>query len=64
MVRVETDDAGAVRKVFGDVRVLNRENAPENEFAFVTPVMSLDEVKRELASLPVTIGNIIRITDY
>lgn len=64
MVRVETEDAGAVRKVFGSVQVLHRDGAPENEFAFVTPVMSLDEVKKELASLPVKIGNIIRITDY
>jgi len=55
----------AAERLFGGLQVLNRENAPADEFAFVTPRASEREQRAKLETLlclePLSI---IRVTDY
>ncbi len=50
-VRVEKGCKHCVQNVFGDVEVLLREDAPAEEFAFLTPRMTEKEVRAKLAEL-------------
>ncbi|MBR5488310.1 MAG: homoserine dehydrogenase [Firmicutes bacterium] len=50
-VRVEKGCKHCVQNVFGDVEVLLREDAPAEEFAFITPRMTEKKVRAKLAEL-------------
>ena len=41
----------ALRESFGGVRLLSRENAPENEIAFVTPEGTEKELREHLSEV-------------
>ena len=63
---VRATDAGKaeIEKVFGAVEYLRRENQPENETAFVTPVMKEDDFRNKLSELKINLITTIRISDY
>lgn len=69
-VRATADDTsfaiGEAQEMFGsDIRVLSRENAPENEIAFITNADVESELKAKLASLEsMDVQSVIRVTDY
>lgn len=62
------DYAGAeqdIRGTFGNIRLLNRREAPANEIAFVTPIGIEGELSDKLETIPeLEIKSIIRVTDY
>ena len=52
-------------KTFGDIKLLKRRDAPENEIAFVTPCASERELRTKLETvLGLNVINTIRVTDY
>ena len=57
------DVASKVKETFGEVTVLCRENAPEDEFAFVTSEMPYGEFEEKLSSLDAEVLGTIRIGD-
>ena len=63
---VRATDAGKaeIEKVFGAVEYLRRENQPENETAFVTPVMKEEDFRNKLSELKINLITTIRISDY
>ncbi len=63
-IRATGADKATVEKAFGSVQYLTRENQPENEVAFVTPVMKEKDLRDILASLDVNVLGIIRTSDY
>ncbi len=68
-VRGTTDDKDAVIKAANDavgaVRVLNIENAPANEIAFVTNPAPEGKIKDAIGSIKaLTIESVIRVADY
>ena len=67
-VRAKGDKIFALKKaeeIFGDISILTRENAPEDEFAFVTPVKAEGELTAMLAKLEdVEILSKIRVENY
>ena len=67
-IRANGDKVFALRaaeEIFGDISILNRENAPENEFAFVTPVEKEDILEAKLAKLEnIEILSKIRVENY
>ena len=63
-VRATGADKAAIEKAFGSVQYLTRENQPENEIAFVTPVRKEKELRTTLESLNIAVLNTIRIADY
>ncbi len=67
-VRAKGDKIFALKKaeeIFGDISILTRENAPEDEFAFVTPVAKEGELLEKLAKLEdVEILGKIRVENY
>ena len=67
-VRGVADDKAAAydeaRAVFGEIHTLSKDNAPENEAAFITEPMPLSEFKKKLASLKaIKPESVIRIGD-
>ncbi len=57
--------AEAAKKVFGEIRLLTRENAPDDELAFVTPEATERELRTRLETLHVIEPlSVIRISDY
>jgi len=67
-VRAEGDKVFALKaaeEIFGDISVLNRENAPENEFAFVTPCDTEKVLEEKLSKLAdINILSKIRVENY
>ena len=68
-VRLTSDSKEEVleqaNSVFGGVKALHRDNAPDNEAAFVTPAAAEKELREKLAALTgAKIESVIRITDY
>lgn len=68
-VRVQTEDAEnaieQIKAVFCDVNILRRDDAPANEFAFVTGVETEAVLTEKLDSLKnINICSVIRVTDY
>ena len=55
----------AAEKTFGDIKLLKRSGAPDDEFAFVTPFACERELRTKLDTLLGTeIISTIRVTDY
>ena len=63
-VRATDADTAETEKVFGTVKYLKRDNQPENEIAFVTPVMKESELRDKLSQLKANLITTIRISDY
>lgn len=63
-VRATDADKAEIEKVFGAVKYLRRENQPENETAFVTPVMKEEDFRNKLSELKINLITTIRISDY
>lgn len=68
-VRATTDDVEkakeAVKKVFGTVKFVSRDNQPENEFAFVTDNEKEKELVAKLDSISeIKPCSVIRVSDY
>ena len=61
---VKNADKAEIEKVFGAVEYLRRENQPENETAFVTPVMKEEDFRNKLSELKINLITTIRISDY
>jgi homoserine dehydrogenase len=54
-----------IEKVFGDITVLYRRNAPANEFAFITELGKECVLTEKLNSIKsITPCSVIRVTDY
>lgn len=67
MVRVTVDRDNAeqeIQKAFSGVRMLKRENAPENELAFVTAKLSRESLEEALSTLRLKAESIVRVVDY
>lgn len=55
------DKAG---ELFGDIHILGRDNAPENEVAFITEPLAYSEFSKKLSELDgIEVGSVIRIGD-
>ena len=54
----------AVNTAFENPTVLHREDEPQDEIAFVTPLMREKEAREQIAKLPVKVKNILRVMDY
>ena len=53
------------KAAFGDITVLSRENAPEDEFAFVTPEDKEGTLKEKLGGLDgINVISTIRVVNY
>ncbi|MBR3948158.1 MAG: homoserine dehydrogenase [Clostridia bacterium] len=63
-VRATDTDKNAIEEAFGKVKYLSRENQPEKEIAFVTPVMKESEFGNKLSQLSINLISTIRISDY
>ena len=68
-VRGTTDDKQAVIKAINDsigaIRVLTRENAPENEIAFVTNPAAEGELKEKINAISgLSVDSVIRVANY
>ena len=67
-IRTEVQDKAAALKALeeklGKVKVLSRENAPENELAFVTPVDTEQVLCEKLTAAGIVPQSLIRVTDY
>ncbi|MBQ1967043.1 MAG: homoserine dehydrogenase [Clostridia bacterium] len=63
-IRVTDADKAEIESVFGSVQYLTRENQPQNELAFVTPVMKEYEFTSKLSQLNINLIGTIRISDY
>lgn len=63
-VRATDADKAEIEKVFGVVEYLRRENQPENETSFVTPVMKEEDFRNKLSELKINLITTIRISDY
>ncbi|MEG1179082.1 MAG: hypothetical protein RSD42_01580 [Oscillospiraceae bacterium] len=57
-------DIETLREAFGKITVLNRDDAPKGEIAFVTPVATERELRKQIESVKsITPISIIRIAD-
>lgn len=63
-VRVTDADKAEIEKAFTSVQYLTRENQPDNEIAFVTPVMKESDFATKLSELKINLITTIRISDY
>lgn len=67
-VRATGDKIFALRnaeEIFGNISILTRENAPENEFAFVTPIAKEAELDEKLSKISnINILSKIRVENY
>lgn len=53
------------KELFGEIKVLSRENAPEDEFAFVTPVDRENALREKLAEIEdINVLSTIRVVNY
>lgn len=62
-----SDKAAAENKInnaFGDVKYLSRKNQPQNEIAFITPLMKEGDARKIIDSLEIETVSLIRIADY
>ena len=62
-VRVQGADKADIEKLFGDVEYITREGQPENELAFITPVLVEKDIDEKLASISGTVLGKIRVLD-
>ena len=67
-LRGVADDKNAAydkaKAVFGEIHVLTKDNAPANEFAFITEPMALSDFEAKKATLDgMTVESVIRIGD-
>lgn len=63
-VRGTDADKAEIEKAFTSVQYLARENQPDNEIAFVTPVMKESDFAAKLSELKINLITTIRISDY
>ena len=67
-VRAKTKDyivaVNAINNAFESPVILQREDAPETEIAFVTPLMREKEAREQIAKLPLEVQIILRAVDY
>ncbi|MBQ1995282.1 MAG: homoserine dehydrogenase [Clostridia bacterium] len=63
-VRGADADKAEIEKAFTSVQYLTRENQPDNEIAFVTPVMKESDFATKLSELKINLITTIRISDY
>ena len=63
-VRGTDADKAEIEKAFTSVQYLTRENQPDNEIAFVTPVMKESDFTTKLSELKINLITVIRISDY
>ncbi|MEE1322073.1 MAG: homoserine dehydrogenase [Acutalibacteraceae bacterium] len=63
-IRTNETDKAKLTSVFGDVTFLSRENQPENEIAFVTPVMKEGELRQLIDNNALNVSSCIRVADY
>ena len=63
-VRGTDADKAEIEKSFTSVQYLTRENQPDNEIAFVTPVMKESDFATKLSELKINLITTIRISDY
>ena len=67
-IRTEVEDKAAalqaLEEKLGKVKVLSRENAPENELAFVTPVDTEQALCENIKATGIVPQSLIRVTDY
>lgn len=67
-IRTEVGDKAAalqaLEEKLGKVKVLSRENAPENELAFVTPVDTEQALCENIKATGIVPQSLIRVTDY
>lgn len=63
-VRGTDADKAEIEKAFTSVQYLTRENQPDNEIAFVTPVMKESDFAAKLSELKINLITTIRISDY
>ena len=67
-VRAEADNTqkavSAINRAFENPVILQREGAPENEIAFVIPLMREKEAREQIAKLPIDVKIILRTVDY
>lgn len=54
----------AVTAAFGETEFLTRSSAPGNEIAFVTGLMSRNELETAVEKLPLKLESVIRVVDY
>ena len=50
-VKNASEDVIRIREAFGGVEILTRDDAPENEIAFITPVAKEKELKETLSDI-------------
>ena len=56
---------GKAKELFGDIKVLSRENAPEDEFAFVTPEDKEGTLRAKLGEMEnINVLSTIRVVNY
>ena len=56
---------GKAKELFGDIKVLSRENAPEDEFAFVTPEDKEGTLRAKLGEMKnINVLSTIRVVNY
>ena len=63
-VRAENADKSAIEKAFGSVQYLTKEDADENEIAFITPVGVEENLRASLEKAEINALSIIRVSDY
>ncbi len=63
-IRTAQADKEKINSIFGAVDFLQRENQPENEIAFVTPVMKEKELRKLIEANGLNIVSCIRVADY
>lgn len=63
-VRGTDANKAEIEKAFTSVQYLTRENQPDNEIAFVTPVMKESDFATKLSELKINLITTIRISDY
>ena len=54
----------AAEKNFGAIERLTYDGAPQDEIGFITPMMTQREFDEKAAVSGLTIGSMIRVTDY
>ncbi len=63
-IRTTQPDKAKLDSIFGGVTFLERENQPEEEIAFVTPVMKEKELRKLIEANGLNIVSCIRVADY
>ena len=67
-VRAQADDVAAAKQAvaaqFGDVQYLTYEGAAADEIGFITAALTQREFDAKIAAAGVSVGSVIRVTDY